>query len=102
MDLAKVQAIEEWEALKTVKGVRSFLGFANFYRKFIRDFAKVAAPLTRLTGDVAFVWRTEEQSAFEKLKKAFLVEPNLATFDSERDIVLECDSSGYAIGGVLS
>jgi hypothetical protein len=48
------------------------------------------------------VWRTEEQSAFEKLKKAFLVEPNLATFDSERDIVLECDSSGYAIGGVLS
>jgi hypothetical protein len=102
MDPAKVQAIEEWEAPKTVKGVRSFLGFANFYRKFIRDFAKVAAPLTRLTGDVAFVWRAEEQSAFKKLKKAFLIEPNLATFNSERDTVLECDSSGYAIGGVLS
>ena len=54
MDLAKVAAIREWEALKTVKGVRSFLGFANFYRRFIKNFAQLAAPLTRLTGDVPF------------------------------------------------
>jgi transposase InsO family protein len=102
MDPDKVKAIKEWEAPKTVKGVRSFLGFANFYRRFIRDFAKMAAPLTRLTGDVSFTWGTEEQAAFDKLKEVFITEPNLATFDSERDTVLECDSSGYAVGGVLS
>lgn len=49
-----------------------------------------------------FAWRDEEQTAFDQLKEAFLSEPNLATFDSERDTVLECDSSGYATGGVLS
>jgi hypothetical protein len=102
MDPDKVKAIKDWEAPKTVKGVRSFLGFANFYRKFIRDFAKIAAPLTRLTGDVSFAWGDEEQLAFDKLKEIFTMEPNLATFDSERDTVLECDSSGYAVGGVLS
>ena len=54
IDPAKVAAIKEWEAPRTVKGVRSFLGFANFYRKFIRYFAQLTAPLTRLTGDVPF------------------------------------------------
>ena len=102
MDPEKVKAIMEWEAPRTVRGVRSFLGFANFYRRFIRNFAQVAAPLTRLTGDVTFEWGAEEQLAFERLKEAFITEPNLATFDSERDTLLECDSSGYAIGGVLS
>ncbi|KAK1912987.1 hypothetical protein P3342_004923 [Pyrenophora teres f. teres] len=102
IDPDKVKAIKEWEAPKTVKGVRSFLGFANFYRKFIRDFAKIATPLTRLTGDVSFTWGKDEQAAFDKLKEIFVIEPVLATFDSERDTVLECDSSGYATGGVLS
>ncbi|KAK1918625.1 hypothetical protein P3342_001674 [Pyrenophora teres f. teres] len=102
MDPDKVKAIKEWEAPKTVKGVRSFLGFANFYRKFIRDFVKIATPLTRLTGDVSFTWGKDEQAAFDKLKEIFVMEPILATFDSERDTVLECDSSGYATGGVLS
>ncbi|RYO45643.1 hypothetical protein AA0116_g13106 [Alternaria tenuissima] len=81
MDPEKVKAIKEWEAPRTVKGVRSFLGFANFYRRFIRDFAKVATPLTRLTGDVTFVWGDDEQKAFDKLKEVFITEPNLAAFD---------------------
>ncbi|EFQ91676.1 hypothetical protein PTT_11408, partial [Pyrenophora teres f. teres 0-1] len=71
MDPDKVKAIKEWEAPKTVKGVRSFLGFANFYRKFIRDFVKIATPLTRLTGDVSFTWGKDEQAAFDKLKEIF-------------------------------
>lgn len=102
MDPAKVAAIREWEAPRTVKGVRSFLGFANFYRRFIRNFAQLAAPLTRLTGDVPFRWGVDEQSAFEKLKEIFVTEPALAAFDPDRETVLECDSSGYAVGGVLS
>ena len=60
MDPDKVKAIREWEAPKTVKGVRSFLGFTNFYRRFIRDFARIAAPLTRLIGDISFTWGKEE------------------------------------------
>jgi len=102
MDPDKVKAIKDWEAPKTVKGVRSFLGFANFYRRFIRNFARIAAPLTRLTGDVSFTWGDQEQAAFDELKEIFITEPTLTTFDSERDTVLECDSSGYAVGGVLS
>jgi hypothetical protein len=54
IDLAKVAAIREWEAPKTVRGVRSFLSFANFYRRFIKNFSQLSAPLTRLTGDVPF------------------------------------------------
>ena len=55
MDPEKVRAIRDWKAPSNVKGVRSFLGFANFYRRFIKDYSRLAAPLTRLTGDVT--WR---------------------------------------------
>jgi hypothetical protein len=78
------------------------LGFANFYWKFIRNFAQVAAPLTRLTSDVTFQWGPEEQLAFERLKEVFISEPVLASFDPDKETVLECDLSGYAVGGVLS
>ena len=54
MDPEKVKAIKEWEAPVNVKGVRSFLGFANFYRRFIKNYSGLTAPLTRLTGDVPF------------------------------------------------
>jgi hypothetical protein len=102
MDPEKVKAIREWQAPKTVKGVRSFLGFANFYRQFIKDFSKLAAPLTRLTGNVSFRWTEEEQSAFEKLKDAFISDPVLAQFDPDRETVLETDASGYVVAGCLS
>ena len=85
-----------------MKGVRIFLGFANFYRRFIKNFAEVAAPLTRLTGDVCFLWTAEEQAAFEKLKKIFVSEPVLAHFDADRETFIETDSSGWAVGGILS
>ena len=102
MDPKKIEAISLWEAPTTVKGVRSFLGFANFYRRFIKNFAEVAAPLTRLTGDVGFRWTAEEQAAFEKLERILISEPVLAHFDPDRETVVETDSSGWAVGGVLS
>jgi hypothetical protein len=102
MDPEKVKAIQEWEAPKTVKGVRSFLGFANFYRQFIKSFSSLAAPLTRLTGNVTFRWTSEEQDSFDKLKEIFTSNPVLAQFDQDRETVLETDASGYATAGCLS
>lgn len=103
MDPEKVKAILEWEAPRSVKGVRSFLGFANFYRRFIRDFSKVAAPLTDLTKkDAKFEWSDGADQAFEKLKGMFVKAPVLMQFDPDRETILECDSSGYVVGGILS
>ena len=69
MDPAKVAAITEWPTPKTVKDVQSFLGFGNFYRRFILDFSKLSKPLTELTRkDTPFSWTPERQTAFDTLK----------------------------------
>lgn len=103
MDPEKVQAIESWEAPTTVKGVRSFLGFANFYRQFIRNYSDIVAPLTDLTKkETKFEWDERANKAFLHLKKLFTTAPILMQFDPKRETVLETDSSGWAVGGVLS
>jgi hypothetical protein len=102
MDPQKIEAITNWKAPTSVKGVHSLLGFADFYRRFIQNFANIAAPLTRLTGDITWRWTQQEQEAFDKLKAVFVSEPVLAHFHPDREILVETDSSGYAVGGVLS
>ncbi|KAI0995149.1 hypothetical protein K3495_g13032 [Podosphaera aphanis] len=103
VDPVKVKAISEWQAPTSVKGVRSFLGFANFYRCFVEGFSDITAPLTKLTKkNVEWKWGDEEDKAFKRLKKIFASEPVLAQWDPERKSILEADSSGYAIGGCLS
>jgi hypothetical protein len=103
MDPEKVRAIREWEAPSTLKGVRSFLGFANFYRQFIKDYSRIAAPLTALTKKgTPFRWGNSESEAFEQLKSLFISEPALAQWDPERRTTLEADCSGYSLGGCLS
>ena len=103
MDPEKVAAIQQWEAPKTVKGVRSFLGFANYYRLFIPEFADIARPLTDLTKKgQPFNWNNKAQQAFEELKQLFISDPILAAFDPDRETVLETDASNWATGGVLS
>ncbi len=103
MDPEKVKAIQDWEPPTTVRGVRGFLGFANFYRHFIKDFTEVVEPLLRLTKKTStFEWGSEQEAAFEKLKLLFLREPCLAQWDPDRDTVVEADCSGYALGGCLS
>ena len=104
MDPEKVKAITEWEAPKTVKEVRSFLGFANFYRTFIKNFSKLAAPLTDLTVNAKkklFIWNATAQKSFEELKTIFVSEPVLSAFDPNLDTIVETDSSGYATGAIL-
>ena len=78
MDTKKVDAIRDWQAPTSTKAVRQFLGFANFYRLFIRDYAGIAAPLTALTGKQrTFTWTPLEQRSFDQLKAAFTSLPLL-------------------------
>ena len=76
MDTEKVRTISEWEVPTTTKGLRSFLGFANFYRGFISGFSTTCAPLTSLTGKgTVWKWNVEQQEAFDTLKAKFIAEP---------------------------
>lgn len=103
MDPAKIKAILDWKAPTSAKGVLGFLGFANFYRRFIKDFSQIAAPLYGLVKkDIVFKWTMEADQAFGRLKQAFIEAPVLAQFDPDHETVLETDSSGYCLGGVLS
>jgi hypothetical protein len=103
VDPEKVAAIREWEAPTTVRGVRQFVGFANFYREFIEDFSQIAAPLTALTKKGAtFHWGPVEDEAFQILKEAFITAPILTHWDPDKDTVVEADASGFAIGACLS
>ncbi|KJZ68382.1 hypothetical protein HIM_12228 [Hirsutella minnesotensis 3608] len=103
VDPEKVQAIQQWQRPCSVKGVRSFLGFANYYRQFIPRFSNIAAPLTALTKkDAVFAWSKECDNAFEELKALLTSAPVLAQWDPDRETIVETDSSGYVTGGALS
>ena len=105
MDPTKIRAITAWEPPHTLHAVQSFLGFANFYRRFIKGFSRVVLPLTALTrktGKSPFLWGTAAQEAFESLKKAFTTAPILRHADPTLPFVLETDASDFALGAVLS
>ncbi|KAF4478229.1 Transposon Tf2-6 polyprotein [Colletotrichum fructicola Nara gc5] len=102
-DPEKLRAIKEWAAPKTVKGVRSFLGFANYYRIFIPAYSNIAGPLIALTKKGApFCWGEEQEAAFQELKRIFAAKPVLHQLDPELTTYVEADCSGFALGGVLS
>jgi hypothetical protein len=103
MDPDKIKTVKDWKEPVNVKGIQSFLGFANFYRRFIRDFSKITTPLTKLTKkEVPWLWDDAAQQAFEQLKTAMISEPILQHFDPDRPLTLETDASDYAIGAVCS
>ena len=86
-----------------VKDVQSFLGFANFYRRFIYGYSKIAAPLTHLTRkDVAFKWSSECEDAFNTLKRVFTFNVILCHYNSDLNLVVKTDASDYVSGGILS
>ena len=102
-DPEKVKAILEWEAPTTVRGVRRFVGFSNFYGDFLENFSDVAAPLHELTKkNTPFQWGAEQEIAFQHLKRIFISGPVLQVWKFERPAQLEADCSGKAIGGCLS
>jgi len=98
-----VDAIKAWPTPKNVRGVQSFLGFVNFYRKFIRDFANLSSPMTNLTEkDVSWAWSGICQDAFDALKVAVSSAPCLSHPRFDLPFVLETDASKFAVGAVLS
>ena len=102
-DPAKTHTIDTWESPKSTKDVQSFLRFANFYRRFIKDFAKLASSLTTLTKkNQPFQWTATEESAFQAIKKAFSTAPVLQHFDPEKKCTVESDASDYVSAAVLS
>jgi transposase InsO family protein len=102
MDPAKIAAVKDWPTPSNVREVRGFLGFANFYRRFIEGFSKVARPLNDLTKkNTPFIWSTDCQHAFDTLREAFVSAPILGLWDPERPTRIEVDASGFATGGAL-
>ncbi|XP_078518423.1 LOW QUALITY PROTEIN: retrotransposon-like protein 1 [Lissotriton helveticus] len=103
MDESKLKAIRDWPAPSTVKEIQSFLGFANFYRRFIQNFSEKVSPITRLLRKKEkFVWGSEAEGAFQFLKESFISAPILQHPDPLEPFFVEADASNLAIGGVLS
>ena len=103
MTTEKIESIKSWPTPKVVVDVQSFMGFANFYRRFIEGFSKVAKPLTDLTKkETLWEWTESCQRAFDHLKERFVSAPILAHFNPDRLIKLETDASDFALGAILS
>lgn len=102
MDLTKVKVVTNWPTPRNLRDVRAFIGFANFYRRFIKDFSKHARLLYDLTKkDTPFIWSETQQSVFDSLKSAFTSQPILAIWAADRPTHMEVDASGFATGGVI-
>jgi len=103
MDPVKVAGVRKWPVLENRTDVQAFIGFVNFYCRFIQDFSTIARPLFDLTrSNQAWNWGTKEQEAFERLKMAVTTAPTLASPQDSEPFCIEADSSDFASGAILS
>ncbi|CAI5467973.1 unnamed protein product [Closterium sp. Yama58-4] len=101
-DPKKIAAVQDWLAPTSVKELQSFLGFANYYRRFVQEYASIASPLTDLLRKgVEYVWGPAQQQAFEQMKQSLTSSPTLSYPDPTRPYVVVTDASDQAIGAVL-
>ncbi|GJW13325.1 putative reverse transcriptase domain-containing protein [Tanacetum coccineum] len=102
VDPGKIEAVKNWEAPTSPTGVRSFLGLAGYYRRFIANFSRIAKPLTLLTQkNKKYVWGAEQEEAFQLLKSKLCDAPILSLPDGVEDFVVYCDASNQGLGCVL-
>jgi hypothetical protein len=102
VDPAKIKAVMNWQSPKNPSEIKSFLGLAGYYRRFIKDFSKIAGPLTKLTRkDVQFKWDSSQEAAFQKLKQLLCQAPVLSLPEGTDDFVVYCDASFSGLGCVL-
>jgi RNase H-like domain found in reverse transcriptase/Reverse transcriptase (RNA-dependent DNA polymerase) len=103
VDPEKVAVVKNWKEPTTVKGIQSFLGFCNFYRRFITNYGRIAKPLNELTRKgSAYLWSASCQSAFDQLKLAMLTAPILRYYQPDLPTMVETDASNGVVAGVLS
>ena len=103
VDPDKIDKVQDWPIPKCTRDVQSFIGFANYYRQFIRGFSGIAAPLTTLmSSKKEFSWSEPAQKAFDELRSLLTSTPVLQLFDPDKPSTVETDASDYALGGVLS
>jgi len=103
MEKEKVQRVMDWPVPRSVKNVQKFLRLTNYYRQFIKDFAKVAKPLHEITRkDVKWNWGERQQKVFEELKERFTIELVLVIPDLDKEMRVEVDALDFAIEEVLS
>ena len=99
----KIKIIQNWLEPKKVKDIQSFLGFANFYRRFIFNYSDIVIPLTRLTRkDIPWKFDSSCQDAFNSLKKAFTSTPILTHWIPDAQLIMETDASDYTLAEILS
>ena len=102
MDDSKITAITEWPAPLDVSKTRTFLGLCGYYRRYVKDYAALAAPLHELTRiDTTFEWDARRQTAFDTLKTALVSAPVLAMSQDIGTFILDVDASNFAMGAVL-
>jgi hypothetical protein len=101
VDSKKIEAMKDWPHPKTLKSLRGFLGLTGYYRKFVNNYKKIAAPLKALLKNNSFTWTPAAAQDFQTLKMTMCTTPVLALPDFTKTFVLECDASGKGIDAVL-
>ena len=101
LDTRKNKAFKEWKISTSIKHLRGFLRLTRYYHKFVKNYGRIAAPLTTLLKKDAFSWTPEATKSFEHIKETMCQAPVLVTPHFAKTFIMECDTSGNGIGVVL-